>query len=872
MKSINKPALTIPTYLYAGIRFGVASIFAVVLLYVLVEGRIFTGLRGLIPDEQLFLKLLFGIIFLLLAFGAMGLVIGVVGGDSLNDLNKRLRGQDTGMKLGLVMALTNAISAFPLLILFLTFGYYNEVFTPIRLGFIFALLGGVYGLIFSILFILFHSRQVKKMRFFLNATGGFLLAGGLAGVLLWAATMAAYRESMQLAEAALVAAALFVFYTIGGIFLSRGAMVSEKENTPIIRPLYSKIALGVLITVVLLITVLNLAKVSTFLIIKDAHLSETLQIDTKFAAWQFDVEPLATRSEPGLPTVMNVECIDGAIFINGEESDYSSCLSTPQYDEEAGGVHIVWISQDVEGTNFTEGTDIIYEATFNGTWSDQMVVYAADEISELKLTYSDGLWLSWVEEGTTSWAFQPVYACDSGNLSRLDKVLYNAITEKNFYTIDSFIPYCGNSYNSIVYLPNPVSRDSKQQISLNGSYDEMAKLTREAKYEVLFTTMEWVADDEGLSPGAVYAAAIADLYNSVKENPEQYPKGMDVKILLGNYPEVNNREWGQQIFNVLEDLHNAGLYTFSDPEIGWNLEVANFDGTWPHGHTKFIVVDGKEVIASGFNYSYLHLAINHPSLKGLGMADMGLHMTGPVAQNAMVVYDDLWDGSSQIDCPHYREELPIYWEYTCDFAPAEVRHIEEVKRFAVTEDDETSFSLFRNKEYKEADHAVAAALGAAEESVDIFHVNFSLEVICDVGIVLKDFCDFDNALPWMESLVESIDEEDVKVRIIVEKSAMNGMENKIGLKAFYDELKRRGVEDNVEIKFYSGKMHAKSTLIDDELLIIGSQNMHYSAWGKSGLTEYSLSTSNDEAIKDYQETFEEYWDEGIPAEELMELE
>ena len=43
--------------------------------------------------------------------------------------------------------------------------------------------------------------------------------------------------------------------------------------------------------------------------------------------------------------------------------------------------------------------------------------------------------------------------------------------------------------------------------------------------------------------------------------------------------------------------------------------------------------------------------------------------------------------------------------------------------------------------------------------------------------------------------------------------------------------------------------------------------MHYSSWGKSGLTEYSLVTSATDAIHEYQALFETKWEQAIPFEE-----
>jgi len=84
---------------------------------------------------------------------------------------------------------------------------------------------------------------------------------------------------------------------------------------------------------------------------------------------------------------------------------------------------------------------------------------------------------------------------------------------------------------------------------------------------------------------------------------------------------------------------------------------------------------------------------------------------------------------------------------------------------------------------------------------------------------------------------------------------------------FLEELERRGLDDLVELRFYDGKIHTKAILIDKELLIIGSQNLHYSAWGEKGLTEYSVSTDDLDAIAEYIALFEHKWQDAIPFEE-----
>jgi phosphatidylserine/phosphatidylglycerophosphate/cardiolipin synthase-like enzyme len=116
-------------------------------------------------------------------------------------------------------------------------------------------------------------------------------------------------------------------------------------------------------------------------------------------------------------------------------------------------------------------------------------------------------------------------------------------------------------------------------------------------------------------------------------------------------------------------------------------------------------------------------------------------------------------------------------------------------------------------------------------------------------------------------MLEAIQANGVKVRVIMENTNSNGLENRVAGTVLMEELERLGLSHLVELRFYNGKLHAKSMLLDGKLLIIGSQNLHYSSWGEAGLNEYSLSTDNPQAISEYQTMFEEKWAQAIRFEE-----
>ena len=172
----------------------------------------------------------------------------------------------------------------------------------------------------------------------------------------------------------------------------------------------------------------------------------------------------------------------------------------------------------------------------------------------------------------------------------------------------------------------------------------------------------------------------------------------------------------------------------------------------------------------------------------------------------------------------------------------------------------------------EGDDAIEAVIRSAQETIDIFEVSFSMELYCTLGVVMEGFCSMDDALQFTHALVDVMEENGVKIRVLVTDVNMNGMENKVAIDVLRDELARRGIIDQAEFRYYVGRMHPKALLADDKLLIVGSQNFHYSAWGDdAGLAEYSLATDDPEAITEFQRTFEYFWEQGIPAEEAEQL-
>jgi phosphatidylserine/phosphatidylglycerophosphate/cardiolipin synthase-like enzyme len=376
--------------------------------------------------------------------------------------------------------------------------------------------------------------------------------------------------------------------------------------------------------------------------------------------------------------------------------------------------------------------------------------------------------------------------------------------------------------------------------------------------------MWYESDDTNTSPGYVLGQGVKGLYDQVKAHPERYPRGMTVRILLDNPPEFTLSNLISQVWNVFRHLRAAGVPTMSDPNIGWDLEVANYAGSWPHGHTKMIVIDGKTAIAAGFNYQHKHQSKDHPSGKGKDDYDLGLQMTGPVAQSTQRAFDDLWYGSNRISCSNLGSNSPLWW-LSCrrEFATAE--HVPEVEKFYLANENHNAFALHRTQKFNESDVTVAKVVTSAQETLDVLQVNFTLKLICDLNVIFR-VCDFSDALSYMDAMMDAIEANQVKTRVLIKPGVIEGVESNVAVNEFRRALAARGLSDLVEFRYFNDSVHAKAVLIDNQFLLVGSQNFHYSAWGQGvGLTEFNIGTDDPDAITAFKRFFDYHWDRGTPV-------
>ena len=558
---------------------------------------------------------------------------------------------------------------------------------------------------------------------------------------------------------------------------------------------------------------------------------------------------------------------------------FPPCLSRPGILQDSQGrIHLIWYSDQVRNNYGNQlPMKLVYESILLETgWSEPAIIARPSQQTwPASTSMPDGkLFLAWGDllDGSPALLYsrQDPYQCSPDGLTDPAQAVLEVVEGGQFHPEGYQAPFCGNQYDTFIYMPNPNPEFSKEVPSPNGGYDRLARMVQEAQYEVLISNMQWDADQDGLSPGYRVTQGIAQLYEKVKANPERFPRGMTVRILLGNYPNLATFTFGDQIWNVINDLRAVGV-EMEDADIGWKVEVANFSGSYPHAHTKFFIIDGASLLSAGFNISWFHLPGNHSSGMGDDLTDLGLLMTGPVAQPALSAFDDEWNGANQLVCSDLGiGEDTDRWQRSCQWQTASASHTPEILKYYLTENNQAAFALYRTDVYKEADDAYVAAIESSKSSIDAIHVNFSAQLICYLEIVAPGTCTFDeNALPWMKALVEAVEQNHTHMRVIVENANANGLENRIGLKLLNEELARRGLSEFVELRFFDGRVHIKSALIDGQLLFVGSQNFHYSSFGTSGLLEFVVATESPEAIQAYQDMFDYFWSRAIPADEAV---
>ncbi|UFA51585.1 phospholipase D-like domain-containing protein [Deinococcus radiophilus] len=439
--------------------------------------------------------------------------------------------------------------------------------------------------------------------------------------------------------------------------------------------------------------------------------------------------------------------------------------------------------------------------------------------------------------------------------ARLDAVLYDRLLGHGAELS------CGNLFLDLLELPGDAER-----LRPWGGYEALAREIRGARHEVLLANMLW--DGGPAWPGRPVTQAIAELRTDVLAHPERYPDGMTVRILLGHTVRPLDAPLDPRLSldYLTQDLLAAGLPLTGEAEGGWRLEIADYTFAVPHSHSKFLVTDRERLLAGGFSVSSLHLPPTTPG--GQGSHDLGLHVQGPVARQAVAAFEDLWSLSQARTCPAGLEAGPVpgaqQLRRLCQMAPNTPTPPLVWVGPPTPAGTAQVYPLYRRSGYEQADDALAALLGASTSSLDLMQAQVSGDPWCDLALGHTVTCQQRGpGLPVWQAIAGAVRERGVRVRLLLDQGQPMQTQGWALLRRLRDDLARTGHLDQLEVRWAPHRLHTKAILIDRQMTVVGSTNLHFSSFGPRGLTEYALATSDPAALAAVQANFDTEWAQGV---------
>ena len=437
----------------------------------------------------------------------------------------------------------------------------------------------------------------------------------------------------------------------------------------------------------------------------------------------------------------------------------------------------------------------------------------------------------------------------------LDRLLYGRLTGEGADLS------CGNRVEGLLHFPQADPAYSAQPRTPHGAFDELNARLRTTRRELLIQNMLW--DDGADAPGAELARAIAALRRDVVGHPGRYPDGLTVRLLLGNSVRFGDLlDPTANLYSAARHLLLAGVPLTGDTVPGWKLELANYAYAFPHNHVKLVVQDGERVLTGGFNVTFHHLPKGAPGGRGQDIADLALGVEGPVARHAAAAFHDGWALSRLLTCR--TTPTPETVRRACPLTRAAARPSPGWAGPAPTTGTAHVYPLYRRNGHTDADDAVTALFGAAQSTIDVMQSQVSGTLGCLGDVEEERGCPPERQLPVWRAAVRAIRERGVTVRLILDYDSTLQMETLAFLRGLRAELAPLGLADRVQARWYGTEagLHTKAALVDGAMLVVGSQNLHHSAFGPLGLAEYSLATSDAGAVGDYRRMFEFEWARG----------
>ncbi|HPP62002.1 MAG TPA: phospholipase D-like domain-containing protein [Anaerolineales bacterium] len=515
---------------------------------------------------------------------------------------------------------------------------------------------------------------------------------------------------------------------------------------------------------------------------------------------------------------------------------------SPIATDATGLPHVFWeySGQIYESTRLVEGWSerVNISRSSAGAYRPDVV---ADTNGNLHMVWHD------LRDGNSEiyYSTTSAYDCSGTTLSHIGQAVFDVVGEQN---------YCLNKFEKLTFIEDPSSG--------RAAFQEFAELASQAKYEVDFTTMIW-----SRGAGRIFISGVKELYEKVKLNPNDYPKDVRVRILLGleHYPDPGDQR--KTVLRALDSL-DVPLEDFGGK---WKVEIATyrnskaywgFDRPNLHSHVKILIVDGQSAIVSGYNLQDLYTDSS--------VIDAGLKISGPIVQDSLIMFDDLWRDARGCKC---------VIGFNCEYTTAPLEHASEVLSIQPDASDPTNvFSLFRDETLKTADNAITAAIRASNINLNLLQ-NRYFENYPPKSFCIKDWCidiylpvslpvPGDNgSFPYTQAIIDAA-KNGVQVQML-----LSGDKAEVGINSDSIENLRTqilllpngtDVFSNITVKFSDGPLHAKALSIDNQFVVVGSQNFDNSAFGIDpdnlmDLAEYSFGVDNRNVANTFDNEFASLW-------------
>lgn len=436
--------------------------------------------------------------------------------------------------------------------------------------------------------------------------------------------------------------------------------------------------------------------------------------------------------------------------------------------------------------------------------------------------------------------------------------------------------FCGNFVTDLISLPDDTGPHYDDE-----AYLRFAQMIANAKSEVAFTSMDWGGEDfidpvtEELTSGVVKLALVGNdpdgciteplvcnglmaLLRDFRAHPENHPYGVTVRILVG-YP------WSSYNKNISQVFEKYGIPFWEKRANGteWRVEIARFGdkyqgiaglyGRW--SHVKLLVTDGKEAIISGYNM--------HNDYYNGEKYDLGVHVYGPIAYEAMTIFDRLWNTHvlNKIcvppDSPNTSPFFKCYTGFFIHVTHNIEKHAPDISAIEYLPAGDFVYSLYRNKDDNTASHVMVDVLAEATNEIRIEETGFTQKS------VTGSWLGFHYAL--MDAIRNNAAlNPDFKVRLLA--GTNYSFLNRMSIISLINALEAEGLLSHFQVR--QADLHTKAFSIDRAFMIVGSHNWDLSSWPGSSaiqLDEYSLGTSNTNIVNEFNHLFDSHWSSAPPS-------